>query len=320
MGNTVLVLGGAGFIGSNICKRFLTSNYKVTVIDGLLDKTGGSKKNLQSVIPQIEFINRKIEDVSNLNRLVNANDIIIDCMAWTRHLLGIKNPFYDLSLNVQSHLVLIQILKDYPNKNVIYLGSRGQYGNPNIEQISEQYTMIPEDVQGIHKLTAEHHYRVYSKLFKFNVISLRFGNCFGPNQPYQGEDIGLVGGLIRDLLEKKKVVVFGKKRKRSLVYVNDLCEVVFRLAQKGSIGFVAYNFNGQEVYIEYLVKILIDIIGYGTYKIKALPRELKDIDIGSAILSNIRLNNLIGEIPETNLETSFAQTINYFEKFYGKSI
>ena len=73
--------------------------------------------------------------------------------------------------------------------------------------ITESTAMVPEDVQGIHKAAADHHFRVFAKLKRLNVLSLRFANCYGPNQPRAGEDIGLIGGFIRDALAGKTIVV-----------------------------------------------------------------------------------------------------------------
>lgn len=311
--DNVLVLGGAGFIGSNIAKRFVEAKYKVYVIDGLLAQTGGRKENLNSIISKIVFINSNIED-ANLQELIEKCEIIIDCMAWTAHHSAIADPEYDLRLNAKVHLTLINALKNTSNKKIIYLGTRAQYGNPHADEITEEMHMIPEDIQGIHKLASESYFRVYSKLCGLNVISLRFPNCFGENQPVHTEDIGLIGDFIKDILNNKEIEVFGDNRKRCLLYVKDLSEIVFQISKKRFNGFSAFNICGNEMAIEDLVKKLIEIIGMGNYQKKEIPFEIKSIDIGNAKLNDEKLKKFLGKVPFTELKTALQETVQYFKE------
>jgi UDP-glucose 4-epimerase len=307
----VLVLGGAGFIGSNIVKHLLLSKNLVTVIDGLLPFTGGNINNISNILDNIKFIQASVEDVNNIRNITNKADLIIDCMGWTSHLKALDDPFFDLKLNISSHLFLIKHLNK--NQNIIYLGSRSQYGNPSTKEITEETAMSPEDLQGIHKLTAEYYYKVYSKINKFNVISLRLPNCFGENQPYQGEDIGLVGGFVRSLLNNKKIEIFGHQRKKSLLYVDDLCETILQLGHKEWKGFHPYNIRGHEILIKELVEMLIGIVGYGGYLITDMPVEIKNIDTGNAKFNDDKIRNYLGTLPCKSLHDALQNTLKYFK-------
>lgn len=311
---SVLVLGGAGFIGSNISRFFFKKRYQVTVIDGLLDQTGGKVGNLSEILPQINFFKKKVEDVFKLPDLIKKSDIIIDCLAWTSHRLALDDPRYDLALNVNSHLSYIPLLKNQTEKLVIFLGSRGQYGNPRLDKITEGTSMVPEDIQGTHKLTAESYFRIYSKLYNFSAVSLRIPNCFGPNQQIIGEDIGLIGMFIRDNLQGKELIVYGKGRKRSLVYVLDLVDIIYRICQKSNNGFEAYNIAGQDIAIDVLAALIIKIAGNGKLLILPLSEEIKKIDIGNAIVSEKKLIRKLGSLKQTDLKLALSQTIEYFRQ------
>ena len=311
---TVLILGGAGFIGSNIISYFLDDGYNVITVDGLLEKTGGRRENLNKFISGIQFIESEIEKVKNLSEIINQSSVIIDCMGWTSHHLALSSPEHDLKLNLLSHIYFIKHLLSCKGKKVIYLGSRGQYGCPQATEITEETAAVPEDIQGIHKLAAESYFRVYSKIYGFNIISLRFPNCFGENQPTSGEDIGLVGGFIRDALNDEDIYVYGNKRKRNLAYVKDLAEVIFKLSKIEFRGFSIFNLKGEEVLIEDLVKMLIEIVGKGKCKIKPMPREIKNIDIGNSVINDSRLRELLGVIPKTDLRSTLVATVKYFKE------
>ena len=309
---TVLIAGGAGFVGSHIAKRFCSAGYSVIVIDGLLEHTGGQEKNLDPILEEIQFLKMDIREAHTLADLIRGSQVIVDCMAWSRHRSALQNPFYDLRLNLETHLHLLQYL--HPDQKIIYLGSRSQYGTPDVNVIVEDTPMIPVDIQGTHKIAAESYFRVYSRLRGLNVISLRFPNCFGVNQPLDGEDVGLVGGFIRDLLKRRLVEVYGTQRKRSLVYAPDLAEVVLLLSQSQLIGFSAYNLAGTEMYIKSLVEKLIELIGYGAYQLREIPVDISSIDVGNASFNNGKLRAVIGEIPITDLQLALQTTIDYFKE------
>lgn len=310
----VLVLGGAGFIGSNISSYYLKKDWHVTIIDGLLETTGGRIENINKILPQVYFINSKIEDVHGLRNIIESNNLIIDCMAWTSHRSAIVDPLYDIELNVKSHVCFLKAMPDGYHYPIIYLGSRGQYGNPKTKKIVEETPMVPEDVQGIHKLAAEHYFRVFSRLKGFNVASVRFSNCFGVNQPFLGDDIGLIGSFIRDIINNRVVEVYGDNRKRSILYVDDLCKYIYQLGLIDFKGFNAYNLSGRQMSIEDIVRNLIEIIGKGDLVKKKIPDELKAIDIGNAFFNDQKIRHLVGKIPLTESQISLGETVNYFKK------
>jgi nucleoside-diphosphate-sugar epimerase len=309
-----LILGGAGFIGSNLAEHFYKMGSEVTVIDGLLENTGGQKKNLDNLNGKIRIYFKKIEEIQNLQGLIVESDLIVDCMAWTSHHAAIENPFYDLELNCKSHLHLIKNIKGTRNKNIIFLSSRGIYGNVEEKLINEKTPPNPVDIQGVHKLTTEGYFNIYSKIYDFNVVVLRISNCFGKNQPITGDDIGLVGSFIRDALFDKTIEIYGNARKRSLIYINDLVTIVWLIAQKQWSYFVPLNISGLNIPISELAEKIIKIADSGEISLKETPTMIKNIDIGNAIIDESILTELIGKVHLKNIDEALNETINYFKE------
>jgi nucleoside-diphosphate-sugar epimerase len=204
-----VVFGGAGFIGSRITQALCEAGWRVTVIDGFLPRTGATRANLSGCLNDIQLIASRAEDVAGLAELVE-NAIVVDAMGWTRHREASEDPAYDLALNVASHLPVVRAIRDGRPKLVFFLGSRHQYGRVLAARINEDTPLAAVDVHSVHKIAAELHYRLVTNA---PVISLRFGNTFGPGQPMTGDDIGLIGGFIRTLLEKKPVRLFARSRR-----------------------------------------------------------------------------------------------------------
>lgn len=307
---SAVVLGGAGFLGSHIVRRLIAEGVPVAVIDGLVARTGGRWEHLEDLTPTVHLIAAPVEELDGLDEILGDYELVIDCMGWTGHRAALDDPLYDLRVNAESHLHLVPHLR--PRQQVIYLGSRSQYGRYFDREITEDTPMAPVDIQGIHKLAAESYYRVYAGLRGLRVVSLRLPNCFGPGQPVAGADIGLVGGFIRTLLAGGTVEVYGAKRRRVLVYAADLAEVVARLAKARFEGFVPINCTGHMVPIEELVGLLIEITGSGNCRLEPLPPDLQQIDVGDAPISDQRLQAMIGPSPRTDLRRGLEATVAYF--------
>ncbi len=312
MKKKVLIFGGAGFVGSNLAKRLVAQGFSVTVIDGLMPESGGRLENIKEILNSINFINSSIEELKNLQDLVHDAEIIIDAMAWTLHLEAIKNPIYDLELNCKSHLNLI--LKIPKGKKVIYLGSRGQYGNPQINEIDENTVMVPEDIQGVHKVTAEFYYRIYSKFIGFDVLALRFPNCFGENQTIFSKEIGLVSSFILDALQNKTIEVYGSNRFRSVIYVQDIISAILLLIEFPFKGFNDFNINGTEISIFELAQKIVSIAGSGNVILKSMPEHIAKIEVGNAKFIDKKFTDLFPDFKKTDLSISLKNTINYFRE------
>jgi len=305
----VTIFGGAGFVGSHICDVLDKAGHEVTILDGLLAETGSLDNNWQPS-SKVRNINVPIEDYKNLEELVSESDVIIDSMGWTRHLSAIKNPLYDMELNVKSHIVLINALKLTENKKVIYLGSRGQYGNPNVDEIVEDTPQVAEDIQGIHKTAAELHFRELAKRSNHSVISLRFGNTYGERQPMNGDDIGLFGMFVRDLMSDQSIELYGSGRGRPFIYAQDVGIACELLLTGTETGFVPYNLGSRGIDLETLTHELIKNLNTGNYSVVEPPAEIKAIDMGKA---EFCMDKFSGQYPSFKLaafSASIQSTVN----------
>jgi UDP-glucose 4-epimerase len=310
----VVVFGGAGFLGSRIVAAFVERGDEVVVVDGLMAEAGGDEAHLTAVRASIEFIPAAVEHIADLDRLVNGAALIVDCMAWTRHVAAFDNPLYDLRLNLESHLRLIQAARTAAGARILYLGSRGEYGRSSEPRITEQTPLDPRDVQSVHKAAADQHFRLFAELSGMGVISLRLPNCFGPGQPLAGKDIGLVGDWIRSALAGTPIVLYGTGRRRSLLYSDDAATVVSRLSDRPFTGYEAYNLAGRDVDLVDLAERIVRIAGSGVVTRAPMPHDVAVMDIGGAVFDDSALRRLIGSSPDVDLDRALGATITYFKE------
>jgi UDP-glucose 4-epimerase len=284
---SALVLGGAGFIGSNICRHFANRGFHVIAVDGLLPRTSGNATNLALLTNKIELIPDRVEQVQSLPDLLRGHDIVVDAMGWTSHLEAFDDPEYDLALNLSSHLVVIRAMPVACPRQLIYLASAHQYGRVLNGPIAETQPLVPLDVQGIHKTAAEHHYRIVAERNGLSVVSLRFGNTFGPAQPLLGRDVGLIANMIRKSLAGETIEVFGEGRMRTVHYAPDLARMVERIAGGKIPGFAALNVPGEYVAIAELAGHISACTG-GTVSKGSLPADIATINTGNLVCKIFR--------------------------------
>jgi UDP-glucose 4-epimerase len=310
-----LVAGGAGFIGSHIAERLATAGHEVTVLDGLLERTGGRREHIGELPASVRFVEMRVARESQLAELLADCDVVVDAMGWTCHRLAMADPFYDIALNIEAHVALLAALPKNPALFFLYLGSRGHYGNPAAARIDEDTPLVPEDVQGIDKVAAESYVRLFAKLKGFTAASLRFANCFGPRQPVHGDDIGLVGVFLRDLLAGREIELYGRGRNRPLAYVGDLAEIAVALCTRHPAGgFHAFNYAGHQLALEDFIAALIRATGGGSFTVQDFPDEIRAIDTGNAEFCDAKLRAFLGGLPQTPLDTALAATVNHFRK------
>ena len=280
---SALVLGGAGFIGSNICRYLADRGFHVVAIDGLLPRTSGKAANLVSAANNIELIAERVEQVKLFADVLGGHDIVVDAMGWTSHLEAFEDPEYDLALNLSSHLAVARAMPIARPRQIIYLASSHQYGRVSKGPIAETQPLVPLDVQGIHKTAAEHHFRIVAERNDLSVVSLRFGNTFGPAQPLSGRGVGLIADMIRKSLAGETIEVFGERRMRTVHYAPDIARMIESIASQKLEGFAAINLPGEHVTILELARQIIQCTG-GALKQSCLPAELAAIDAGNAPL------------------------------------
>jgi UDP-glucose 4-epimerase len=305
---SALVLGGAGFIGSNICRHLAARGFRVVAVDGLMPRTSGSEANLASATWDIELIAHRVEDMTSFADLLRGHDIVVDAMGWTSHWEAFEDPEYDLALNLSSHIVVTRAMPIARPRRIVYLASTHQYGRVSNSPIAETQPLLPLDVQGIHKTAAEHHYRIAAERNDLSVVSLRFGNTFGPAQPLTGRDVGLIADMIRKSLAGETIEVFGVGRMRTVHYAPDLARMIEGMAGREPAGFAAINVPGEYVAISELASHIAACTG-GTLSQKSLPADVSAIDAGNAPLDCTLFAKYFGEPQLTPLAAAVAATV-----------
>lgn len=260
---TVLVTGGAGFIGSHVCEAFRGDGWRVIAVD---DLSSGRRENVPDGVELVEMDIRS-DDLGELMKdrrvdLVNHHAAQIDVR------ISVARPRHDASINVDGWLNVLQSAHEAGAARVIYVSSGGVvYGEPDQIPTAEDAPKAPISPYGVSKLAGEHYMFFYRRVHGLEGIALRYSNVYGPRQNPHGE-AGVVALFSRRLLDGENLRVFGDgEQTRDYVYVGDvaaanLAAATIPAAEPASIDDVAFNVaTGTETSVVELADALISISG-----------------------------------------------------------
>lgn len=314
----ILVTGGAGFIGSNLVIKLCSSGAKVVVVDSLIEDYGGNLFNLEPVKDDIKLNIADVRTFPTMLYLVKDQDYIFNLAGQVSHIDSMTDPWTDLEINCKSQLSILEACKKN-NKDVkiIYAGTRQQYGKPNYLPVDEDHIVHPTDVNGINKMAGEWYHILYNNVYGIRAASLRLVNTYGPRQLLKHSRQGFIGWFIRQVLENKRIDLFGGGGQlRDFNYVDDVVDAfLIAGADDGSNGKF-YNLGGDfPVSLKDLVKLMIEIAGNGSFEEIAFPEDRKKIDIGDFYSDYSKINHELGWSPATSLQEGLQRTFEYYKKY-----
>jgi len=310
---TVLVTGGAGFVGSHMCERLLKEGAKVICFDNLStgkhENIAACKKSENFIFWQGDvnvlddirgvFLEHPIDYVFHYAATVGVKRVWEKPFAVLRDIDGIKN-ILDLSL-----------MRGV--KKVIYSSSSEAYGELAGEMAEDGlHNPNTRDVYALTKLIGENIFLGYYEKYKMPTTALRFFNIYGPRQ--ESSDYGFVVGVfIRQVLNGEPPTVFGDgSQNRDFVYVDDNIEISLRaLLNKEADGQVINIGKGKPTTILELANAIIDISGLDL-KPKILPDRPNDIRY--RLPDTTRMKKILGVEATTQLAEGLKKTFVWYKE------
>jgi len=300
---TILVTGGAGFIGSHLVDKLISKKHKVIIVD---DLSTGQRKNLN---PKAKFYKLKIQAGSLENVFKKEKpEAVFHLAAQMNVRKSIADPSFDADTNILGTLNLLENSVKYRIKKFIFISSGGAiYGDgvkiPTPETASEK----PISPYGIAKLSVEKYLYYYHCQYNLNYFVLRLANIYGPRQNFQGE-AGVVAIFCHNLKNNQPLYLNGGKQTRDFVYVADVVSACLKVlsAKKSDI----YNIGtGRETTIDQLAKLSLKI----SQKNSSIGRKpyIKGEQMKSC-LSSAKIKKDLGWSPAFNLSVGLNETWKWF--------
>ncbi len=314
----VLVTGGLGFIGSNLCIELVRQGAHVTIIDNMLPRQGGNLFNVSGIAGKVTVNISDIRNQLSMNHMVKGKDYIFHLAGQVNHVDSMKNPLQDLEINCRGTLVLLEALRHYNrDAKVIFAGTRGEYGSSVSLPVDEDHPTNPKGVYAVTNLTAEKLVLVYDDVFQIKGICLRITNTYGPRHQMAHDEYGVFNWFIRKAMDNEEIPVMGDGRiLRDFLYVEDLVNSMLKVASADEAYGKVFNVGtGVPVSFHGLAEKIVAIAGSGRTRFTEFTQERKEVEPGDYYADITRIKKITGWEPAVSLDDGIARTIDFYRKF-----
>lgn len=315
----ILVTGGAGFIGSNLCQYLTKQNFNVLCLDNFDDFYSEEIKmsNIKSLlsIKSFELIRGDIRDNGLLNAIFKNNKIetVIHLAAKAGVRNSILNPTKYFDINVNGTLTLLEAMKSNGVKNLVFASSSSVYGNQNgklkeTETCNEQISPY-----AVSKKTAELLNYSYYVNFKMNVINLRLFSVYGKNQR---PDL-VIHKFFNQISQNKPIEIYGNgETKRDYTYIDNVVEAIYNSvlhieAQKQCVYEIINIGNDKPISLLTLLEYIKEAIQ--TDKIEFVKKEIAKGDVEATHADIEKAKKLINYNPSVSLKEGIKLFYDWFK-------
>lgn len=244
MGSTILVTGGAGFIGSHVVDELLDMGCKVVVLD---DLSGGFRENVNE---RANFLEGSINDEKLIGAIFDKYnfDYVFHLAAYAAEGLSHFIKRFNYENNLIGSINLINASINYNIKCFIFTSSIAVYGKNQLP-MSEDMTPMPEDSYGVAKLAVEQELKICKEMFGLNHIIFRPHNVYGERQNIGDRYRNVIGIFMNQIMQGNALTIFGDGRQsRAFSYVKDVSSVMSKSIFVEDAYNEIFNIGADEVY------------------------------------------------------------------------
>lgn len=314
----ILITGGAGFIGSNLCEYFLSKNYKVVCLDNFAT---GHLHNLKDFINNENFslIEGDIRNAATCHQAVEGIDYVLHQAALGSVPRSINDPVTTNDVNVSGFLNMLMAARDANVKRFVYAASSSTYGDsvglPKVEEVIGK----PLSPYAITKYVNELYAEIFSKTYGLETIGLRYFNVFGRKQDPNGAYAAVIPKFVMQLMQHESPRINGDGNySRDFTYIdnviqmNELAITTENLEAVNTVYNTAYGdrntLNDLVGYLkvflaEYDPKIAQVEIEYGPNRAGDIPHSLASIG---------KAKTMLGYNPKYSLQEGLKEAVGWY--------
>lgn len=314
----ILVTGGAGFIGSNLCEALLALGHRVVCLDNF---STGHRHNIETFLSnrQFKLIEGDIRNLATCREAVEGIDYVLHQAALGSVPRSINDPITSNEVNISGFLNMLVAARDAKVKRFIYAASSSTYGDSESLPKVEDVIGRPLSPYAITKYVNELYADVFAKTYGMECIGLRYFNVFGRRQDPNGAYAAVIPLFVKQLLNNESPVINGDgEYSRDFTYIDNVIQMnllAMQTEDKQAINTV-YNTaygerntllqlvaNLKEFLSEYNPEVKDIEVKYGPYRAGDIPHSLASID---------KARKLLGYDPRFSLRDGLKEAVKWY--------
>ncbi len=314
----VLVTGGAGFIGSNLCEALVANGNQITCLDNYAT---GKKRNIEHLISKSNFslIEGDIRNLDDCRKACKDVDYVLHQAALGSVPRSINDPITSNAVNVSGFLNMLIAARDAKVKRFVYAASSSTYGDSKALPKIEDNIGKPLSPYAITKYVNELYADIFSKTYGIETIGLRYFNVFGRKQDPNGAYAAVIPKFVMQLMNHESPVINGDgSYSRDFTYIDNVIQMNIRamISEKQEGINTVYNVAyGERTNLNELVALLKRYLSAFDPKIaevEVIYGPIRQGDVPHSLASIRKAEELLGYEPKYDIKAGLKEAVNWY--------
>jgi len=304
---TILVTGGAGFIGSHVAAELLRRGHAVRVLDNF---STGSRKNLAAVGGEVELVEGDIRSYERTHAATKGVDCVIHLAALPSVPRSIQDPLTTNEVNVTGTLNVVLAARDAGTQRVVFASSSSVYGRA--QELPKTEKLVPQPISpyGVSKLAAEQYCMGLNAVYGIEVAALRYFNVFGPRQDPSSQYSGVIPKFLSQALDGVPLVVYGDgAQSRDFTYVDNVVAATLSASERRLDGPLICNVGCGSAHTVIALAEAVGRVAERAVQIEYVPARPGDVLHSFADITLAR--EALGYKPTVDLEEGLERTLDW---------
>ncbi len=314
----ILITGGAGFIGSNLCEHFLAKGHQVTCLDNFAT---GHRHNIEHLFsnPDFQLIEGDIRSIKDCHKAVEGVDYVLHQAALGSVPRSINDPITSNDTNVSGFLNMLVAARDAGVKRFVYAASSSTYGDSESLPKVEDKIGKPLSPYAITKYVNELYADIFSKTYGIETIGLRYFNVFGRKQDPNGAYAAVIPKFVMQFMNHQSPVINGDGNySRDFTYIDNVIqmnELAIATTNPEAVNTVYNTAFGDRTTLNDLVKYLKEFLSEHDAEIanvEVIHGPNRAGDIPHSLASIDKAKNLLGYNPQFSMRDGLKEAVKWY--------